>query len=210
MNTSRSASPLQRGTSDDFGKNWRPDHRRHLKRLCYGMAMLAASLVAFGAAGLWPALAIVATWAWVFFRAPHTKGMTEAAFAWVVLFILYQALTPTVYDSREPTSSVACTNNLKQVALGLLNYHGRYRVFPPAHLADGDGRPMHSWRVLILPFLEREDIYSQYRFDEPWDGPIHCALTAAVGLGGMTALSPSLKQDGVLSGRRTDRESTSG
>ena len=30
---------------------------------------------------------------------------------------------------------------------------------------------MHSWRVLILPFLEQEDLYAQYRFDEPWDGP---------------------------------------
>lgn len=30
---------------------------------------------------------------------------------------------------------------------------------------------MHSWRVLILPFLEGEEIYEKYRFDEPWDGP---------------------------------------
>jgi prepilin-type processing-associated H-X9-DG protein len=30
---------------------------------------------------------------------------------------------------------------------------------------------MHSWRVLILPWLGQEEIYDQYRFDEPWDGP---------------------------------------
>jgi hypothetical protein len=65
----------------------------------------------------------------------------------------------------------ACVVNLKQIALALHNYHDTYGTFPPAYVADEDGRPMHSWRVLILPFLESSDVYSKYRFDEPWDGP---------------------------------------
>ena len=35
---------------------------------------------------------------------------------------------------------------------------------------------MHSWRVLLLPYLERKDLYSQYDFDEPWDGPNNSKL----------------------------------
>jgi prepilin-type processing-associated H-X9-DG protein len=62
-------------------------------------------------------------------------------------------------------------NNLKQIGVALHSYHDAYGCFPPAYLADRNGRPMHSWRVLILPWLEQKAIYGRYRFDEPWDGP---------------------------------------
>ena len=44
-------------------------------------------------------------------------------------------------------------------------------AFPAAYVADENGRPMHSWRVALLPFLEQSDLYSQYNFNEPWDSP---------------------------------------
>ncbi|MFN9373618.1 MAG: DUF1559 domain-containing protein [Planctomycetaceae bacterium] len=62
-------------------------------------------------------------------------------------------------------------NNLKQIALAMHNYHDTYGQFPPAVVNGPDGKPWHSWRVLILPFLEGNEVYNQYRFDEPWDGP---------------------------------------
>jgi prepilin-type processing-associated H-X9-DG protein len=62
-------------------------------------------------------------------------------------------------------------NNLKQIGLALYNYRDAYGCVPPAYLADENGRPMHSWRVLILPWLGQQAIYDRYRFDEPWDGP---------------------------------------
>jgi hypothetical protein len=46
------------------------------------------------------------------------------------------------------------TNNLKQVALALHNYHDREGRFPPAVVRHRDGRPLYSWRVLILPYME--------------------------------------------------------
>ncbi len=64
-----------------------------------------------------------------------------------------------------------CINNLKNITLALQNYESRYGSFPPAYIADKNGKPMHSWRVLILPQLDRTDLYKLYRFDEPWDGP---------------------------------------
>jgi hypothetical protein len=77
---------------------------------------------------------------------------------------LFTVIRPVELRSR-------CHNNLKQIAIALHNYHDAYGSFPPAYVADEDGRPMHSWRILILPFLESSDVYSNYRFDEPWDGP---------------------------------------
>ncbi|HEV3023824.1 MAG TPA: DUF1559 domain-containing protein, partial [Pirellulales bacterium] len=41
----------------------------------------------------------------------------------------------------------------------------------PAFVADDEGKPMHSWRVLILPFIEQQPLYDQYDFSEPWNGP---------------------------------------
>src|SRR3954465_14889144 len=73
--------------------------------------------------------------------------------------------------SREAARRSVCVNNLKQIGLALRGYHDAYGCFPPAYLADEAGRPMPSWRVLILPWLEQKDIYDLYRFDEPWDGP---------------------------------------
>lgn len=69
-----------------------------------------------------------------------------------------------------------CMNNLKQIGLALHNYHDEYGSFPPAYIADENGRPMHSWRVLLLPFLDEKKLYNEYHFDEPWNGPHNVTL----------------------------------
>ena len=60
---------------------------------------------------------------------------------------------------RERTTGVcpsrAVRNNLKQIGLALLEYHQKYGSFPPAFVADANGKPLYSWRVLILPELGR-------------------------------------------------------
>jgi hypothetical protein len=71
-----------------------------------------------------------------------------------------------------------CRNNLKWLAIAMHNYHDVYHSFPPAYIADKNGRPIHSWRVLLLPFLECDSLYKQYRFDEPWNGPHNKMLAA--------------------------------
>jgi prepilin-type processing-associated H-X9-DG protein len=78
--------------------------------------------------------------------------------------------------SERPHRRPMCANNLKQIGLALYAYHDRYGSFPPAFIADASGRPIHSWRVLILPFLEEESLYDQYDFREPWDGPNNIRL----------------------------------
>ena len=50
--------------------------------------------------------------------------------------------------------------------------------FPPAFKASDDGKPLLSWRVLILPYLEQNDLYNQFHLDEPWDSPHNKALIA--------------------------------
>jgi hypothetical protein len=65
-----------------------------------------------------------------------------------------------------------CRNNLKQIGLGLHNYHDVYGAMPAAHLNDVKGEPKLSWRVSILPFIDEAPRYNLYSFNDAWDaGP---------------------------------------
>ena len=55
--------------------------------------------------------------------------------------------------------------------VALQQYEDRYGSFPPAYVLNKQGQRWHSWRVLLLPELGHADLYAQYRFDEPWNGP---------------------------------------
>lgn len=80
-------------------------------------------------------------------------------------------LLPAVQSAREAARRMQCTNQLKGIGLAIQQYQLHYGCFPPAFIPDENGKPKHSWRVLILPFLDQEALYREYRFDEPWDGP---------------------------------------
>jgi prepilin-type processing-associated H-X9-DG protein len=89
-----------------------------------------------------------------------------------VAFVILAALVlPVFYSARSAARGNSCNCRLKQLGMALLNYESTYHCFPPAYLADASGKPMHSWRVLVLPYMELQEIYDQYDFNEPWDGP---------------------------------------
>lgn len=60
-------------------------------------------------------------------------------------------------------------DNLSAIAKAFNAYAADHGVYPPPMVADDQGRPLHSWRVLILPYLGYSDLYNQYDFDRPWD-----------------------------------------
>jgi hypothetical protein len=67
------------------------------------------------------------------------------------------------------------TNNLKQVGLGVHIYHDIHNTLPANSYAP-DGRPLLSWRVHILPYIEQNALYGQFKLDEPWDSPNNLRL----------------------------------
>ena len=89
---------------------------------------------------------------------------------------LLVAGNPQFGDARPAAERNACINNMKQLAMGIRSYEATHGHFPPPYIADSAGAPMHSWRVLILPYIGRQDLYDQYRFDEPWDCPNNSLL----------------------------------
>lgn len=84
-------------------------------------------------------------------------------------------------DSRRAPYRLQCLNNMRQVGLALANYAmnngGR---LPPAYIADKSGKPLLSWRVLILPYIERQALYEQFHLDEPWDSEHNLKLSETV------------------------------
>lgn len=66
------------------------------------------------------------------------------------------------------------TNNLKMIGLAMHNYHDTYKFLPPAGISninDPNGKPLLSWRVAILPFIEQTGLYQQFDLTLPWDHP---------------------------------------
>ncbi len=71
--------------------------------------------------------------------------------------------------SGEAARRMQCGNNLKSLALALQNYADTYAALPAPFTTDAEGRPLHSWRVALLPYVEQNALYTQIRLDEPWD-----------------------------------------
>lgn len=65
----------------------------------------------------------------------------------------------------------ACVRNLHCIAMACSGYHDTQKAFPPAITCDEHGNPMHSWRVLIAPYLEQFGFFDAYDLRQPWNGP---------------------------------------
>jgi hypothetical protein len=99
----------------------------------------------------------------------RSRAKRVAASAFVMIFVLAIFL-PAIENGRSRPRP-PCQNNLRQIAIALLAYQNEKGSLPPPYVADAEGKPLYSWRVLILPYLERRDITAQWKFDEPWDSP---------------------------------------
>lgn len=98
------------------------------------------------------------------------------AFAVVgILGVLVALMLPTVRRARPAARRSQCRNNLRLIALALHNYAEAHQAFPPAYTTDGDGNPLHSWRTLILPYLDQAALYQTIDLSRPWDDPVNAA-----------------------------------
>lgn len=105
----------------------------------------------------------------------ETGGYTavELILSIVIIAILIALLLPPVTRSREGSRRAQCKNNLKQIALALFNYESHYKSLPPAYTVDANGKPLHSWRTLILPWMDRKALYDKIDLTKAWDDPVN-------------------------------------
>ncbi|MBO0700541.1 MAG: DUF1559 domain-containing protein [Zavarzinella sp.] len=74
-----------------------------------------------------------------------------------------------------PAQQKTSVENLKQIGLAMHNYHDTFSTFPTNFQTKG-GKPGLSWRVAILPALEEDELYKQFKLDEPWDSEHNAKL----------------------------------
>ena len=94
----------------------------------------------------------------------------------VTVGILGVLLLPQVQKTSDDGVAGLTRARLKEIGVALHNYHETYGRLPPSVTYGRNGDPLHSWRVLLLPFLEQEGLYRQLRLDEPWDSPHNMPL----------------------------------
>ncbi len=105
-----------------------------------------------------------------------------------------------IRQAREAARRSQCTNNLKQIGLAVPGYHRAHGTFPPAFSKSPDGKPLLSWRVLILPYLGQKALYDEFRLDEPWDSEHNKTLISRMpAVYTCPSGSPTLAKDGKTS-----------
>ncbi len=144
--------------------------------VCQGMAVVAA-LAAF-IVGIIALVDIRRSAGKVERRGRAITGLVTATLTWLTLALMYGVAMPA---SRAEARKVESSNNLKVLGLAMMIYHECYHCLPPAVLRDrrlGEQGQPYSWRVALLPILGENDLFSQYRRDEPWDSPANKSLLA--------------------------------
>jgi prepilin-type N-terminal cleavage/methylation domain-containing protein/prepilin-type processing-associated H-X9-DG protein len=93
-----------------------------------------------------------------------------------IISILIGLLLPAVQKVREAAARIKCTNNLKQIGLGLHNHHDTLNRFPagyvdgntnPSSTPDNDVGPGWGWAAFLLPYIEQDNVYNQINFKQP-------------------------------------------
>lgn len=153
-----------------------PKFRLSIRQLFYVVALIAAGL-AISPLTLIVSVLILLMW-WAVFSTGKKDILLLPWMVFIAIAVwLLMSSTFTIRDG--PSGSAYCSNNMRQIMIALYNYHDAHGRLPPAYVADeSTGQPMHSWRVLILPYMEEYAIYDQYDFDEPWNGPNNSKLAA--------------------------------
>jgi prepilin-type N-terminal cleavage/methylation domain-containing protein len=97
-------------------------------------------------------------------RARQGFTLIELLVVIAVISILMGLLLPAVQKAREAAARVSCANNLKQIGLAMHHYENVYSEFPPSRLAEGRA----TWAVLILPFLEQDNLHRQWDLSQSY------------------------------------------
>jgi hypothetical protein len=168
---------IEADTSDHAPPPERPRFQFTLRTLFLVFVVLASSLAVFGPWGV-VIFGLAAVLAFDQYHSQRSSRTADARIAFLCFISVCAWFFFSHSHMRETARCVACSNKVRQIANALQQYHRANGAYPPAYIADASGKPIHSWRYLLLPYLDYKGPFYKYNFAEPWNGPNNSALTA--------------------------------
>jgi prepilin-type N-terminal cleavage/methylation domain-containing protein len=116
-------------------------------------------------------------------RAGHSRGFTlvELLVVIAIIGILVALLLPAIQAAREAARRAKCQNNVKNLALAVLNYESAKKRYPPGFVSQPDAIEAWAWSTFILPYIEEQGIYDQMRPSETTILPNNVGVASRTG-----------------------------
>jgi type II secretory pathway pseudopilin PulG len=113
-----------------------------------------------------------------FFRTDGSDPAKQQYTQIAVIGILVALLLPAIQAAREAARRTQAANGMRNLILAMMMYQDAHKTLPAHAIYSADGKPLLSWRVQILPYIEQEALYKKFKLDEPWDSEHNRALVA--------------------------------
>ncbi len=153
--------------------------RFRLRTILWAFAVYASAASVFG-----PIRAALLAPVVVGFWAVRLEGVSNKASDVIKVFVpvslVLFILVPAVFSAREAAGESVCFSRLKGIVIAVLDYKNRTGALPPSHTVDEQGKPLASWRALILPSIGEQALANVIRYNEPWESPYNKPFTDTV------------------------------
>ena len=147
-----------------------PRHRFSLRTMFAVVAAIAVGLLpiaSFGWKGIISAICLVIAGLLIVIG---KRGLAVTLF---ILLLLGQFFYPAIDGAREAILRTDCQDNIRKLTIAIHEYESKHGQIPPPYSIAADGTPLHSWRVLLLPFLGEQSLYDEIDLDKPWGDPVN-------------------------------------
>ena len=140
-----------------------------LQTVLLSFVVAAASLGLFGVEGIFVAIGLLAFAAFIRLRWYIYPTIKEWIVVALIILVLLALLLPALQSARESSRRGASMSYMKWISLAVLHYESIKGKYPSPFVSDAEEKLLFSWRVSILPYLERMDLYEKYDQTKAWN-----------------------------------------